>query len=336
MPVTAFVPARSCALIDDLNREWSRLRVSEQADAAVTRWRAQEPAVFGCACTLDDVMTAAGRHDANDPPIAALLRLAQAGDAFARRTVLQLMLGAMVRMALRTRHMADQDLEEAVARAISALWTVILSYPVARRTRHVNNISLDVLNVLTPRRGAAHREQQQTDSWERLLDHGEAMADIYWQAWDAYKARLPWTDLHPDLDQPATHPPLLDEPGARRPDEQRIEFWQAAGIDAYQRADDEQLLLLLAWAVRTHVIARRDAQVLLALHSSAGTGRPASGVDLAADLGLTPAALRQRAHRATVQLQAAVQAYAASPITELSPGRPSARRDPLEAHPVAA
>lgn len=324
MPVSTFVSARrSNVLVDELNREWSHLRTTRDADDAVIRWRCQEP-VFAGAFTLDDVMEAAGCRGHNDAALGALLRLAQCGDTFAGRTMLQVMLGAAVRIAVRTVHMADQDLDEAIARAVSALWSVIHSYPVERRTKHANSISLDILTVLTPRRGAAHREREQTTSLDSIADRGESMADAYWHAWDSYTVRLPWKQLDPDLDQPGTHPPLLDEPGARRPHEQRVEFWQAAGIDAYQRADDEQLLLLLAWATRREVISKRDAQLLMALYSPSDTGKSPTAADLGGDVGLSPAAVRQRASRAVRQLRAAVQAYAASPITELALGHTAA------------
>jgi hypothetical protein len=323
---TVFAPKRSCTLVDELNREWSHLRNSSEAVQAADRWSRCEP-VFVDVRSIEEVMAAAGKHGENDSALGALLRQAQAGDTFAGRTLLQVMLGAAIRLAVRTVHLADQDLDEAVARAISALWAVISTYPVAQRTKHANNISLDVLAALT-RRGAAHRELSQTSSWEAIANDRASRSGGLPTPGDSpvQDALLTSACLRDPaaVDGLPTHPPLLDEPGARRPRERRVDFWEAAAINAHQRADDEQLILLLAWANRLAIISKRDARLLMALHSPLDDASPLTAAEVGQHLGLSATAVRQRASRAIRQLRTAVQAYAASPIVDTELGRISA------------
>lgn len=131
-----------------LNAEWTALREDPHGVATVRRWVAAEPALRD-ARTLVDVERLAGSAP-SDQVLAALLRLAQNGDRLAARTLLQLHLGAAINLARRTCHHAGGDLEEAQARAISALWEAIARYPLPRRRgNHAAGLALDVLRQLT-------------------------------------------------------------------------------------------------------------------------------------------------------------------------------------------
>ena len=146
MPVAA---PRTTDLPAQLNLEWAALRHSPTAAAAVTAWASLEPSLAD-ARTLPDVEAVGSDPRTNDPTMAALLRLAQNGDQLAARTLLQLLLGAAINIARRTRHHAGGDLEEAQAAAIAALWEAIAEYPLTRRRgNHADGLSLEVLRRLT-------------------------------------------------------------------------------------------------------------------------------------------------------------------------------------------
>jgi hypothetical protein len=202
-----------------------------------------------------------------DEVLTALLRLARGGDALAARIALQGMLGSAVRLARRTVAHAQGDLEESLSRAVSALWQVVRDYPLERRAcRPADGISLDVLAALT----AAGR----TRSAEVPAGLAAELADVA-------------------EDQP-------DDLGLR------ALFWSVAHPAAAGACSDEQLVLLLAWGVRRRVVTVEDARLLLRLHSPREPGVPVTCRDVALELGLAHAALRQRASRATRRLASAV------------------------------
>ncbi len=105
--------------------------------------------------TADDVLAAIP----NDPDgvLLALIRTAQAGSPLAGRTVLQALLGKLVRMAA-----ADARLS--VADLVGALWIRIANYPVARRPGKVAaNLVLDSRkDVLAEQRGLRLVEHPET------------------------------------------------------------------------------------------------------------------------------------------------------------------------------
>jgi hypothetical protein len=202
-----------------------------------------------------------------DEVLITLLRLARDGDALAARIALQVMLGSAVRLARRTLGHAQGDLEESLSRAVTALWQVVRDYPIERRTcRPADGISLDVLAALT----AAGRSR----SAEVLGGLPAELADV------------------PD-DEP-------DDAGRRGL------FWSVAHPKAAGACSDEQLVLLLAWGVRRGVVSVEDGRLLLRLHSPSEPGVPVSGREVADELGLSHAAVRQRASRATRRLASAV------------------------------
>lgn len=248
---------RSTDVIRALNAEWTQV-LRQAGSAATTRTWAGREGALACAQTLSDVERLAGGPDGDDV-LVALLSLAQDGDQLAARTVLQLQLGAVVRLALRTCHYAGGDLQEAKARAVSCLWEAIAAYPLPRRRgNHAGSLALDVLNRLTShadnRPGRAVRQAE-------LLE-------------------VPQEDLLQSLaDRPE---PTGDADPAR------------------------EVLDLLSWAVRRHVLTADDADLLRQLHTSA-SARELTQAAMARQLGISHAALRQRSSRATRRLADAVR-----------------------------
>lgn len=146
---TTSAPRRDTGLAGQLNLEWARLRGDENAAAAVTGWANRYETLAGCATPADvEQRILACRPEETDQILLALLRLARSGDALAGRTVLQLMLGKAIRIAasrsgMDTRHNLEHT-------TITALWTVIATYPVDRRpTKVAANIAMDTLQIIT-------------------------------------------------------------------------------------------------------------------------------------------------------------------------------------------
>lgn len=120
-------------IIDQLDHEWPQM--------APLPWEHPDPPFSGCA-TAGAVLARVLADP--DPCLVALLRLAQTGDALAGRIVVQLMLPAL-RASARV-HGHDED------EHVSALWPVLMSYPLQARPRAVrSNITLDVLKQVVGR-----------------------------------------------------------------------------------------------------------------------------------------------------------------------------------------
>ena len=152
-------------VVDDLDRDW---RVLVAADGGVPAAWAVRPALGACA-GLDDVVARAARGD--DGVLAALLGVAAGADALAARTVLQAMLGRLVRMA-------GRDARASVDDYVGALWCVIATYPLtARPVRVAANLALDTLKEV-------HRDRR----WGRagpvpVWLPGEALETVLEQSW---------------------------------------------------------------------------------------------------------------------------------------------------------
>ncbi|SDT68724.1 hypothetical protein [Jiangella sp. DSM 45060] len=137
------------SLVGRLNTEWSGLCADPRTESAVAQWARRHPELSGC-LALEDVelaVAAAGAEQA-DRILLALLRLARAGDSLAGRTVLQLMLGKAVRIAM-TR--SGRDTKPALEHtAVAALWTTIATYPIERRPVKVAaNLAMETLRAVT-------------------------------------------------------------------------------------------------------------------------------------------------------------------------------------------
>jgi hypothetical protein len=257
-------------LVGALNAEWRQLTEDRRTRSAVASWGESVPALNGLR-DLSAVVTAASVPTDRDV-LSGLLLLARRGDSLAARTALQVMLGAAVRLAARTRSHAGGDVEESVARAVAATWQVVRSYPIERRTcRPADGISLDVLSALT-----------------RHV-HGD----------NEIAAGLPAD--------------LVDQAEPDQPDvgELREAFWSLLWPGRRPACGDEQVIMLLAWGVRAGAVSVADAQLLLRLHSPDDREAGISCRELAGELGLGHAAVRQRASRATRRLASAVQSLVA-------------------------
>ncbi|TDE14060.1 hypothetical protein [Jiangella asiatica] len=137
-------PRRTDAsLVGQLNAEWARLCADPATLAAVAAWGRHEAGLAGCVGLADVERATRARPDA---VLAALLRLGHGGDRLALRTVFQLMLGKAVRIAAtHTGRDSRASLEHA---AVTALWTVVATYPVQRRPVKVAaNIAMDTLRL---------------------------------------------------------------------------------------------------------------------------------------------------------------------------------------------
>jgi hypothetical protein len=139
-------------LVGRLNLEWARLSVAAESMASVDAWGAVSPALSG-AGSLEGVLSRVWQADvkARDEVLLALLELSLAGDQLAGRTVLQAMLGKAVRVAACAANRPDVrgDQEEALACAVSSLWLVIATYPIARRrSRVAANLALDTVALV--------------------------------------------------------------------------------------------------------------------------------------------------------------------------------------------
>jgi hypothetical protein len=257
-----------------MNAEWDQILADDQEPARrdlLRGWAVRYPALSGRA-GLGELVDAVTRHG-DDEVLKGLLDLARAGEELAGRAALQAMLGAAVRLARRTVVYAGGDLEEATSRAVAALWQVVREYPVERRScRAADGVSLDVLNLLT---GAGRGRPREV------------------------AAGLP-----AEVADGCTAPVAGDDDGLRS------DFWAAARLPASADCSDEQLVLLLAWGVRTSAVSAADARLLLTLHSPADPTANVTCREVAHDLGLGHAAVRQRVSRATRRLAAAVHALA--------------------------
>lgn len=137
-------PAPFVALV----REWVGLNESPSTADAVVRWGRREPALAGFS-TLGEIPLFVDQADmdAKDEVLAALLRLAQAGQHLAARTVLQCMLPGLRRL-YGSRPVFRRECERAGQRAgfddaeaehflTSECWMQIMRYPLDRRPRKI-------------------------------------------------------------------------------------------------------------------------------------------------------------------------------------------------------
>jgi hypothetical protein len=135
-------------LVEALDREWPELVQSHPT--VVARWAERHSVLAPCQ-SLDDILSVA--RVSSDSILAALLTEASRGDRLAGRVVLQALIGRMVRMAQRDRRSSVDDY-------LAALWCVINSYPLSRRSvRIAANLSLDTLKAVS----SEHRWLRQGD-----------------------------------------------------------------------------------------------------------------------------------------------------------------------------
>lgn len=244
---TTAAPRRSDAsLIGQLNAEWTRLCADPAAPAAVAGWASRDRSLAGCASLAE--VEAATRREA-DAVLLGLLRLGQAGDALALRTVFQLMLGKAVRIA--ATHAGRDSRANLEHAAVTALWTVVAGYPVGRRPAKVAaNIAMDTLHATV--RELAHQRHEVPASPDQL------------------------------------HPA------------------EPSSDDSRDGPRDLELIELLAWAVGNGTVSADDATLVVDIYAPA-PGCP-GGKAAAHRHGISWAAARQRASRATRRIAEAVRA----------------------------
>jgi len=162
-------------VVDTLNRDWDEI-VDSRGERVVGSGRS--PVLAGCG-GLSEVEARASRGC--DLVLHALLSEASDGSWLAARTVLQAMLGRVVRLAGRDRRGSVDDY-------VAALWCVIVGYPLdARPVRIAANIALDTMKAVHKEAGWWPRGdagasllgddlEQVLDQWSQRssLDHQDA------------------------------------------------------------------------------------------------------------------------------------------------------------------
>jgi hypothetical protein len=265
-----------------LNQEWAGLSTSALAQGCVSSWRQRFPELSAYT-SLDDLVSACEDPARSDAVLRCLVSLTKEGDRLAGRAAVQALLANVVRLAWRTRAHANFDQEESRVRAVEALWQALVTYPLdSRRCRVVHGVTLDALNLLT-------HQQDRSEETESL-----------------------WRELPEDI--PA--------PPADEPSQARASFWSAAGLGEVRACSDEQLILVLAWAVKHDVITTDDARLLLHLYNPNEAGAALNHRQAAAALGLGYDVARQRASRLVRKIRAAVS-EASAESEEIHLARPA-------------
>jgi hypothetical protein len=117
-----------------LNADWNRIREAAPPDG----WR-RTAALDGCH-TLDDVLAQVRRCP--DGVLGALIGLCGDGDELAGRTVLQAMLGKLIRLARSDPYATLDDY-------VTAMWLRIRTYPLVERpVRIAANLALDTMKAV--------------------------------------------------------------------------------------------------------------------------------------------------------------------------------------------
>ncbi len=170
MPTSPTIPRRSdgsrtgarrhdgTGTVARLNAEWCTMCDDASTAVVVGTWAAQHDALAECTSLVDieGAVTGAAPADA-DRILLTLLGLCHDGDALAGRVVLQLMLGKAVRIA--AAHAARDSRENLEHAAVTALWTVIATYPTTRRPAKVAaNIAMDAVHAVSVE--LAHRRTE--------------------------------------------------------------------------------------------------------------------------------------------------------------------------------
>lgn len=153
-------------VIDALNAEWEQL--TEGTDPTVLGWGDRRPALSGCG---DLAAVVAAAQVSSDAVMGALLAEHGDGCYVAGRTVLQVLLGKAVGMALRDH---DSEVDDYVA----AMWCQIRTYPLADRPRRIAaNLGLDALkSVKSERQWTRQRVAVATLPHGHLLEEAQALA----------------------------------------------------------------------------------------------------------------------------------------------------------------
>ncbi|MBI4935829.1 MAG: sigma-70 family RNA polymerase sigma factor [Actinobacteria bacterium] len=136
-------PTMSRSLVARLDREWRVLTTRPAVLARAATWHLGVPFT-----SLDDIVgatgywarrddrVAAGQSVADGDAVLAALLVAARGDDLAARVVLQRLLPGIVAVARRWARRTGGE-RAALDELVAAAWTVVRTFPVERRTRHV-------------------------------------------------------------------------------------------------------------------------------------------------------------------------------------------------------
>lgn len=129
-------------LVNALNAEWDQLVEADRG--TVAEWARRQSALEACE-GLGHLLDAVRANP--DPVLGALVAECASGEELAGRTVLQAMLGKVVRMA-------SSDAWAGVDDYVAAMWMQIRTYPLQTRpVRIAANLGLDTLKAVTAERG---------------------------------------------------------------------------------------------------------------------------------------------------------------------------------------
>lgn len=129
-------------IVQSLNEEWATVASSPAARRALMRWASRNPAL-ATAHSVDDFVDTRGRPRWGDQALRVLAAEAP-DDEIAARTLLQALLGGLVRLASQVAH----DDPDAVGEVVSMAWNRIRTYPSQRCGPVAGNVLLDVRKEL--------------------------------------------------------------------------------------------------------------------------------------------------------------------------------------------
>jgi hypothetical protein len=129
-------------IVQSLNEEWATVASSPAARRALMRWASRNPAL-ATAHSVDDFVDTRSRPRWGDQALRVLAAEAP-DDEIAARTLLQALLGGLVRLATQVAH----DDPDAVGEVVSMAWNRIRTYPSQRCGPVAGNVLLDVRKEL--------------------------------------------------------------------------------------------------------------------------------------------------------------------------------------------
>lgn len=129
-------------IVQSLNEEWATVASSPAARRALMRWTSRNPAL-ATAHSVDDFVDTRTRPGWGDQALRVLAAEAP-GDEIAARTLLQALLGGLVRLATQIAH----DDPDVVGEVVSMAWNRIRTYPNQRCGPVAGNVLLDVRKEL--------------------------------------------------------------------------------------------------------------------------------------------------------------------------------------------
>lgn len=126
-----------------LDQEWRQFSCSDEARAAVQRWRTVEPALAGLDTVEDVLALRRDRHRANEVLRALVSRSAR--DQAAARVVLHALMPGLVRLAVA---FGNADPDTTAGELVAIAWERICSYPSHRSSSVAANLLFDIRKQL--------------------------------------------------------------------------------------------------------------------------------------------------------------------------------------------